>query len=152
MVSSILYLLSHVGSGSAAASAARNVGVRRSGAQCGMSIVEHKQQPWAERRPGSRIQVIADPAGAVNALALLHQECEPGVGAPSHTHEFEEILTIVKGAAEVWVDTERHVIRPGTSVFVRAGAVHGFVNVGDGPLILEGVIAARELRATFLPA
>ena len=59
---------------------------------------------------------------------------------------------LLKRGAEVWVDTERHVIRPGTSVFVRAGAVHGFVNVGDGPLILEGVIAARELRATFLPA
>jgi quercetin dioxygenase-like cupin family protein len=121
------------------------------GAQCCMSIVEHQHQPWSERRPGSRLQVITDPSGAVNALALLHQECEPGVGAPSHTHEFEEILTIVEGAAEVWVDAVRDVIGPGTSVFVRAGAVHGFVNVGDGPLRLDGVIAARELRATFLP-
>jgi quercetin dioxygenase-like cupin family protein len=116
-----------------------------------MSIVDHQQQPWSERRPGSRLRVIADPLRDVNGLALLHQECEPGVGAPSHTHEFEEILTIVAGVAEVWIDTERQVIQPGTSVFVRAGVVHGFVNVGDGPLKLDGVIAARELRATFLP-
>ena len=120
-------------------------------AQCGMSIVRHQEQAWSDRRPGSRIQVITDPSGAVNALALLHQECAPGIGAPSHTHEFAEILTIVEGAAEVWVDAVREVIGPGTSVFVRAGAVHGFVNVGAGPLRLDGVIAARELRATFLP-
>jgi mannose-6-phosphate isomerase-like protein (cupin superfamily) len=79
------------------------------------------------------------------------RSASPGVGAPSHTHEFEEILTIVQGAAEVWVDAVRDVIGPGTSVFVRAGAVHGFVNVGAGPLRLDGVIAARELRATYLP-
>ena len=110
------------------------------GAQCCMSFVEHQRQPWSERRPGSRLQVIVDPSGAVN-----------GVGAPSHTHEFAEILTIVEGAAEVWVDAVRQVIGPGTSVFVRAGAVHGFVNVGASLLKLDGVIAARELQATFLP-
>jgi len=33
---------------------------------------------------------------------------------------------------------------------VRTGAIHGFVNVGTEPLKLQAVIAATELRATFL--
>jgi quercetin dioxygenase-like cupin family protein len=116
-----------------------------------MSIVEHSTQTWTERRAGSRLQLIVDPTETVNGLALLNQECEPGVGAPSHTHEFEEILTILAGAAEVWVGDQRHVIGPGTSVFVPTGSIHGFVCVGDAQLKLQGVIAARALTASFLP-
>src|ERR1700682_3480792 len=99
-----------------------------------MAIVNHNGQPWTESRPGSRLQLIVDPTGSVRGLALLNQECRPGVGAPSHTHEFEEILTIVEGSAEVWVDDARQVAEAGTSVFVRTGAVHGFVNGGGGQL------------------
>jgi mannose-6-phosphate isomerase-like protein (cupin superfamily) len=52
-------------------------------------------------------------------LALLNQEYRQGVGALSHTHEFEEILTIVEGTAEVWMDNKRSVVGPATTVFVR---------------------------------
>lgn len=117
-----------------------------------MVAVEHGRQAWRENRPGSRIQLVADPSGVVAGLALLNQECAPGVGAPSHTHEFEELLTVLDGTAEVWVDGERQIVHPGTTVFVRRGAAHGFRNVGDGVLRLQAVIAANELRANFLPA
>ena len=115
-----------------------------------MVIVEHNGQVWKESRPGSQLQLIVDPTGSVTGLALLNQECLPGAGASSHTHEFEEILTILEGTAEVWVDNARQVVGPGTSVFVRTGAIHGFVNVGGEPLKLQAVIAGTELRATFL--
>ncbi|MBV8713862.1 MAG: cupin, partial [Chloroflexi bacterium] len=39
--------------------------------------------------------MVVDPTGSVAALSFFDQECEPGVGAGSHTHEFEEILTVV---------------------------------------------------------
>ena len=113
-------------------------------------IVEHAAQAWIERRPGSRIRAVADPSGGVSGLSFFRQECVPGVGAPSHTHAFEEILTVVEGEAEVWLDEHREVIGPGTSVFVRAGAVHGFNNVGSGVLKLDAIIAARELRQTWV--
>jgi mannose-6-phosphate isomerase-like protein (cupin superfamily) len=115
-----------------------------------MVIVKHNGEPWRESRPGSELQLIVDPTGSVTGLALLNQECRPGVGAPSHTHEFEEILTIVEGTAEVWVDDARQVVGAGTTVFVRTGAIHGFLNVGGGPLKLQAVIAGTALRATFL--
>jgi quercetin dioxygenase-like cupin family protein len=117
-----------------------------------MSIVEHSSQPWAPGAAGrgSRIQFVADPTGAVSGLALQNQECDPGVGIPSHTHEFEEVVTVLEGTAEVWLDARREVVGPGTTVFIPTGAVHGLVNVGTEPLKLQFVIASNRMRATFL--
>jgi len=116
------------------------------------AAIAHDRQAWRDNRPGSRLQLVADPSGRVTGLALVNQECQPGVGAPSHTHTFEELLTVLEGTAEVWVDDERLTARPGMTVFVPSGTVHGFRNVGDGTLRLQAVIAAPELRATFLPS
>lgn len=118
-----------------------------------MSIVEHGRRPWTPGAAGhgSRIRFVADPTGAVAGLAFQHQECDPGVGAPSHTHAFEEVLTVIAGTAEVWLGEQRRVVGPGTSVFIPTGAVHGFVNVGTGVLQLQFIIAANQMRATFLP-
>src|SRR3954471_19371336 len=118
-----------------------------------MSIVEHRSRPWmlGSAGPGSRIQAVTDPTGAVAGLALHHQECDPGVGAASHTHDFEELITVIEGTAEVWLGEQRQIIGPGTTVFIPAGVDHGFVNAGSGLLKLQFVIAANQLRATFLP-
>jgi quercetin dioxygenase-like cupin family protein len=115
-----------------------------------MSIIVHEGQAWRENRAGSRIQLLADPTASVSGLALVNQICQPGVGAPSHFHEFEEIITVVDGSAEVWVDGERRIVGPGTSVFIGAGTVHGFRNIGDGTLSIQAAIASVELRATYL--
>ena len=118
-----------------------------------MSIVEQSGLPWVpgSAGQGSRIQFVSDPTGGVSGLTLGNQECAPGVGAASHTHAFEEVLTVLEGTAEVWLGEQRQVVGPGTSVFVPTGAVHGFVNVGTGLLKLQLVIASDRLEATFLP-
>jgi quercetin dioxygenase-like cupin family protein len=117
-----------------------------------MSIVEHSTLPWhgGSARSGSRIQFVVDPTGAVAGLSLLIQECRPGIGAASHTHDCEEVLTIDAGTAEVWVGEARQRVGPGTSIFIPRGAVHGFTNVGDSLLRLRGAITALELRTTFV--
>jgi len=115
-----------------------------------VSVVKHTEQAWLENRRGSRLQRIVDAAGRVTGLGLYRQECAPGVGPASHTHEFEEVLTIIEGTAEVWLDDQRQVVGPETSIFVPVGAVHGFRNVGDGPLRLDIVIASLELTSTFV--
>ncbi len=115
-----------------------------------MAVVKHGEQPWQGSRAGSRLQRIVDPSGAVAGLGLYKQECAPGIGLASHAHEFEEVLTIDEGTAEVWVDGWRQIVGAETSIFVRIGAVHGFRNVGARPLKLSIVIAGRELKSTFV--
>ena len=118
-----------------------------------MSFVEHNALDWQLRRPGVRSRLVKDTADgrkAVEGLSIVFQECEPGTGAPSHTHDFEEVITVLDGTAEVWAGSERLSVGPGASVFVPTGVVHGFRNVGAGLLRLEGVIASTELTATFI--
>ena len=88
-----------------------------------MSIVEHRSRPWVPGSAGrgSRIQTVANPTGAVAGSALHNQECAPGVGAASHTHDFEELIIVVEGTAEVWLGDQRQVIGPGTTVFIPPG-------------------------------
>jgi mannose-6-phosphate isomerase-like protein (cupin superfamily) len=115
-----------------------------------VTVVNHAEQPWQGSPARSRMQRIIDPSGRVVGLGLFKQECAPGFGPKSHTHEFEEVLTIVEGTAEVWVDDQRLIAGPQTSVFVPTGAVHGFRNVGEGLLRMSIVIAGRELASTFV--
>jgi quercetin dioxygenase-like cupin family protein len=115
-----------------------------------VSVVNHAEQPWQGNAASSRMQRIVDSSGGVVGLGLFKQECAPGFGPSSHTHEFEEVLTVVEGTAEVWVDDQRQIAGPETSVFVPTGAVHGFRNVGDGLLKMSIVIAGRELTSRFV--
>ncbi len=119
-----------------------------------MPFVEEAAIPWQQNRPGSAIRTIADYAGdgqpAAERLALIEQICEPGVGAPLHWHDFDEVLQIVEGIAEVWIGEERRVVGPGVSAFMPAGVRHGFRNVGQTRLRLRGAFAAHELVTHFV--
>jgi quercetin dioxygenase-like cupin family protein len=86
----------------------------------------------------------------VTRLGLVDQEVAPGVGAPDHTHDYDEAITVIEGSAEIWIGEERWEAGPGTTAFIPAGAVHGFRNSGDGQLRVQATMNANELRATFV--
>ena len=82
-------------------------------------------------------------------LCIFEQWCDPGCGAPTHLHAVEEILTIVDGEAEVWLDDERSPMTAGQSLVVPAGRKHGFRNTGDGTLHVQATLAAPIFEAAF---
>ena len=91
-----------------------------------MQIIDHERQPLEEWRAGvvTRMQVSALTGAA--QLCLFEQWCEPGKGAPTHLHPVEEVLTVLQGEAEVWIEGERSPLLAGQSVIVPAGRKHGF--------------------------
>ena len=82
-------------------------------------------------------------------LCIFEQWCEPGTGAPTHLHAVEEVLCVLAGMAEVWVEEERAKVAAGQSVVVPAGRRHGFRNVGDGVLHVMATLAAPIFEASF---
>jgi quercetin dioxygenase-like cupin family protein len=86
--------------------------------------------------------------GAVQ-LCLFEQWCEPGKGAPTHLHAVEEILTVLQGEAEVWIENERSAMSAGQSVIVPAGRKHGFCNTGSHTLHVQATLAAPIFEASF---
>lgn len=104
------------------------------GRQETMIIVNHNEQPWEEWRPGVVTRVWATAATGAQQMHVMEQIIEPGTGAPTHWHYFEENITVLSGRGEFWVEGEHCVLEPGATVVILATSRHGFRNVGDGPL------------------
>jgi quercetin dioxygenase-like cupin family protein len=113
-----------------------------------MQIMVHEQQPTEEWRVGVTTRMRVSALTGATHLCIFEQWCEPGRGAPTHRHSVEEVLTIVEGRAELWVGEERMVVSAGRSVVVPPGVRHGFSNIGDSILHLEGVLAAPYFEAS----
>ncbi len=114
-----------------------------------MHIIDHASQAKEEWRPGvvTRMQVSAL-TGSVQ-LCVFQQWCEPGRGAPTHLHAVEEILTVLDGRAEMWIEDEHAILAAGQSMLVPAGRKHGFRNVGTGTLHVQATLAAPIFEASF---
>ena len=69
-----------------------------------MKVISHAEQPREEWRAGveTRMQVSAR-NGAVQ-LCNFEQWIAPAMGAPTHSHSVEEVLSVVTGQAEIWID------------------------------------------------
>src|SRR5712671_4814790 len=105
-----------------------------------MRIVDHERQSREEWRAGvmTRMRVSAL-TGAVQ-LCVFEQWCAPGRGAPTHLHAVEEVLTVLEGQAEFWIDDERAAVAAGQSVVVPAGRRHGFHNTGRSTLHVQATL------------
>jgi quercetin dioxygenase-like cupin family protein len=81
-----------------------------------MQIIDHEHQDKEQWRPGvmTRMQVSAV-TGSVQ-LCVFQQWCDPGKGAPTHLHAVEEILTVLDGEAELWLEDERANLTKGQSM------------------------------------
>ena len=114
-----------------------------------MHILDHNSQTIDEWRPGvtTRMRVSAL-TGSVQ-LCQFEQWCEPGKGAPTHLHAVEEILTVLAGQAEVWIEDERKPMSAGQSVVIPAGRKHGFRNTGTTVLHVMATLAAPIFEASF---
>lgn len=59
-----------------------------------------------------------------------------------HRHpEMNEILYILKGTCEQWVEDEKQILKAGDSVYIDPNIVHGTFNVGDEALEFLAILA-----------
>jgi quercetin dioxygenase-like cupin family protein len=93
--------------------------------------------------------MVASAANGTRQLTIFEQWCEPGLGAPAHLHAVEEVLTVLEGEAEVWIEDQRMRLAAGRSVIVPAGLKHGFTNVGQGTLRVQAILASPIFEAAY---
>lgn len=78
---------------------------------------------------------------------LLFVRCRiyPGEAHKFHCHpNMEEILYVLSGTAEQWVERERHIMKPGDSLYLPAGMVHGTYNAGNDDLDFLAVLSPAK--------
>ena len=80
------------------------------------------------------------------------QTSAPGYVAPMHWHPYTELLFIIDGEAEVWLQGEEdrpHSLKAGDCVALPPDIPHSFRTVGDRPMRLLGIHANPTRVSTY---
>jgi quercetin dioxygenase-like cupin family protein len=114
-----------------------------------MKIVDLERQPAEEWRPGVRTKMRASALNGAAQLCMFEQWCDPGHGAPTHLHAVEEVLHVLVGQADVWIDNAHATLIAGQLAIVPAGRKHGFSNNGTAVLRIASTLAAPVFEAAY---
>jgi mannose-6-phosphate isomerase-like protein (cupin superfamily) len=114
-----------------------------------MQKINSMQQPREEWRSGVVTRMLASATNGASQLCLFEQWCDPGHGAPTHLHAVEEILHVLDGEADVWMEETHVTLSSGELVLVPAGRKHGFSNSGRSTLHIRSTLAAPVFEAAY---
>ncbi|UDL96219.1 cupin domain-containing protein [Lichenihabitans sp. PAMC28606] len=114
-----------------------------------MDIIDHANTPLEQWREGVMTQMRMSFMLGGRQLCIFDQFCDPGLGAPTHIHAVEEVLEVISGSADIWVDGTTAAVRPDQSVLIPAGASHGFRNTGTDTLHVRATLAASIFEAQY---
>jgi len=100
------------------------------------SDVEREQLDWGE------LGWISRPAktGATD-ITVIEVTLNPGGGHNFHKHPTqEEVIYVMSGEIEQWLEDQKHILRKGESIFIDADIVHASFNEGSEPALLMVVL------------
>jgi mannose-6-phosphate isomerase-like protein (cupin superfamily) len=112
-----------------------------------MKAIAHCQQTWEAWREGVKTRMLVSARQGAAQLCIFEQQVAPGTGAPTHCHPVEEVLTVLDGEAEVWVESAGLTLSAGQSLVVPAKRYHGFRNSGMGTLHIHAILASPIFEA-----
>ncbi|MFF8908478.1 cupin domain-containing protein [Streptomyces olivaceoviridis] len=88
-------------------------------------------------------------AGGENRITSGMSVYPVGSGAPSHSHNCDEHVTVLEGEAEVWVDGEVTRLERFDTTYIPSPLPHLFRNVGGTPLRILWVYSSGQVTRTF---
>ena len=84
-------------------------------------------------------------------LTLVRVTMRPGTGHQFHYHPArEEIIYIVDGVAEQWVDREKRRLKAGDTAFIPENVVHAIHNSSTRPMTFLAILSPAEAPEPFL--
>ncbi len=103
-------------------------------------IVE--ELPW-----GPHDWMIRPDIVPADKLLLVRVHMPPGKGHAFHTHpEMEEIIYVVEGKAEQWVDKDKRILGPGEAAHIPMDVVHGTYNAGESTLVFLAILSPAKIE------
>jgi quercetin dioxygenase-like cupin family protein len=83
---------------------------------------------------GITVKMMVDSDLGAELTTMFMVQYEPAGVAGPHDHPFEETYLFLEGEAEAVFDGQTYRLRAGDAAFAGVGCIHGFRNVGDGPV------------------
>jgi len=88
---------------------------------------------------------------AAEQLLMVRVLMPPGRAHQFHRHPaMEEIIYVVSGSAEQWVDREKRLLGPGDIAHIPADVVHGTYNAGSETLVFLAILAPAKFEGPAL--
>lgn len=107
-----------------------------------VTVIREAERPIVDFPGGATYKtLIGDDNGAGIPIRTGIQTSQPGYATRVHSHPYVEVLTVLSGRGEAWLDGEPGTIpmTQGVTVSIPANTVHGFRVLGDEPLVTYGI-------------
>ena len=116
-----------------------------------MSVNRSENAEAFELEPGIDVTVLTDEKTGSTALHAGLATFEPGTGLACHTHDCEESVTILVGAAYLDVGGNRTRLEPFDTSVLQAEIPHRYSNASkDGPMTMFWVYASPSAGRTIV--
>ena len=118
-----------------------------------MSIIDVNKVPKQPFPGGATYQTIVGDEDGSTPIRLGLQMSEPGYSTGTHSHPYMEVVTVVAGTGEAWVEGQPGTtpIGPGVTMVLPPNVKHGFRVTGREPLKTYGVHASPDRKVEFYP-
>jgi quercetin dioxygenase-like cupin family protein len=91
-----------------------------------------------------------DGLGDSESLVFVRARIEPGAGHPFHTHpEMDEIIYVLEGSMTQWLEQDQRELRPGDSIYIPRGVVHGCINRTAAECEFLAVLSPAKISGPF---
>lgn len=108
--------------------------------------MEVEELPWGPHEWLSRPGLTE-----ADELLLVRVRMPPGKAHAFHRHpRMEEIIYVISGRAEQWVDGEPRTLGPGDVAHIPVDVVHGTYNAGDETLVFLAILAPANAEGPDL--
>jgi mannose-6-phosphate isomerase-like protein (cupin superfamily) len=107
-----------------------------------LTVIREADRPVVDFPGGATYRtLIGDDNGAGIPLRTGIQTSEPGYATREHSHPYVEVLTVLSGRGEAWLDGQPGTVpmEPGVTISIPPNTVHGFRVLGDEQLVTYGI-------------
>lgn len=108
--------------------------------------VQVEEAPW-----GVHDWISREGLTEADHLMLVRVDMPPGKAHEFHRHpHMEEIIYVISGKAEQWVDQDSQILGPGDSAHIPMDMVHGTYNAGDENLVFLAILSPAKFDGPVL--
>ena len=95
-----------------------------------------------ESTPVGEQATVTGPAQGLQRITSIEARFDPGGSHAFHAHpNQEEVIYVISGRIEQWIDRERRELSAGDAVAIDAGTVHATFNDGDEPATILAILS-----------
>jgi quercetin dioxygenase-like cupin family protein len=106
-----------------------------------MPVIKHAGIPHEPFTGGASYQTLVGDAQGSTPVRVGIQTSPPGYRTRTHSHPYMEVVTVLEGQGEGWIEGEAEKVRlePGVTLVFPPNVRHWFSATGEHPLKTLGV-------------